>query len=71
MDKYSMWLQEISQLEDKEINEEIQNMNKDIHNIELRIFAHKLVKIIKNQEHKLVRLSLENIALIRQVERGE
>jgi len=66
-----MWLQEISQLEDKEINEEIQNMNKDIHNIELRIFAHKLVKIIKNQEHKLVRLSLENIALIRQVERGE
>ena len=44
MDKYSIWLHEISQLEDKEIEEEINQMNRDIHNLELRIFAHKLIK---------------------------
>lgn len=71
MDKYSIWLQEISQLEDKDLDEEIRQMNKDIHNIELRIFAHKLIKQMKEYQNRLIKLSLENIELYHKMERGE
>lgn len=71
MDKYSIWLQEISQLEDKEIEEEINQMNRDIHNLELRIFAHKLIKQMKEYQNRLIKLSLENIELYHKMERGE
>ena len=71
MDKYSIWLQEISQLDNKEIDEEIKQMNRDIHNLELRIFVHKLIKQLNEYNNRIIKVSLENIELHHKLERGE
>lgn len=70
MDKYSIWLQEISNLDNKEIDEAIKDMNKDIHNIELRIFVHKLIKLLKERDAQLIKVSIENIVLHHNMEIG-
>jgi hypothetical protein len=68
--KSSVWLDEIMRLSPEDRKQEINMMQMEIHNLELKLMIFELTEIIKRKDNFLHHIMMENAQMILEKEIG-